>query len=204
MSKSRCTGSTVPVTGSGESGSGPQAAKTIIWLLLGVGSGPSAKNNKSLISGGSESQREQRGGVKSVYLLLCCVGGLELFFLSFFFALPPTRLHSPGGLPTPEGVAVTLQSVCGLLSCHRQTHVCANIQTADEATGGISQCHYQHVLPLHTHAHTCTCNEVHAKTLNLLKDAASSLFEATDLHVRLTKFHLPPRPLVEQSSMRSS
>lgn len=71
MSDSQCTGSTVPVTGSGEAGSGPQAAKTIIWLLLGVGSGPSAKNNKSLISVGSESRREQRGG--GGVFISCCV-----------------------------------------------------------------------------------------------------------------------------------
>lgn len=53
--------STVPVTGSGKVGSGPQAAKTIIWLLLGVRSRPSANNNNSLISrerGGESSEGE--------------------------------------------------------------------------------------------------------------------------------------------------
>ena len=64
-------GSTVPVTGSGEVGSGPQAAKTIIWLLLGVRSRPSANNNNSLINRGSESNGEQRGGVK--VFISCCV-----------------------------------------------------------------------------------------------------------------------------------
>ncbi|MEQ2225520.1 hypothetical protein ILYODFUR_018318 [Ilyodon furcidens] len=41
--------SRVSVTGSGEAGSGPQAAKTIMWLLLGVRSRPSANDNNSLI-----------------------------------------------------------------------------------------------------------------------------------------------------------
>lgn len=76
-------------------------------------------------------------------------------FLSLFFsAPPPTRLHSPRGLPTPEGVAATPRSVCGLLSRHRQTHICANFLTADEATGGISQCHWRHLRQIHTHTHT--------------------------------------------------
>lgn len=98
-----------------------------------------------------ESKRAARGSKKclSLVVLRRWTGA---FLSLFFFSPPPTRLHSPRGLPTPEGVAVTPRSVCGLLSRHRQTHICANFLTADEATGGISQCHWRHRLQIHTRA----------------------------------------------------
>ena len=73
--------STDPVTGSGEVGSGPRAAKTIIWLLLGVRSGLAANNNNSLIDRERERERERAGGsggggVKCS-ALVSCVGGYE-------------------------------------------------------------------------------------------------------------------------------
>lgn len=134
MSNSRWKASTVPVTGSGEVGSGPQAAKTIIWLLLGVRSRPSANNNNPLINQGSESKRAVRGS-KNVYLLLCCVGGYERFRPMFHL-----------GVRTSEGLGVTTKSASWpFVLSHAQTQT--NCQTVKEATGGISHCHCHHPPP---------------------------------------------------------
>lgn len=68
--------SEVPVMGSGEAWFKPQAAKTIIWLLLGVEGRLSANDNNSLIN------QEGGGAMKDSEL------GVEMF-ISFGLSLLP-------------------------------------------------------------------------------------------------------------------